>query len=436
MRIVDRRLNPSGKNFENRQRFLRRVKRMVERAVREASGERSIEELENPGEIAIPADGVRQPSFHHAPGARRDLILPGNREYIEGDRIARPPEDDGAGGKGAGSGGGKGRPDLFRFMLTREEFLNIFLDDLELPDLAKRRIALVDKEGLRRAGYATTGTPNNLAIARTLRLSLSRRIALARPKSETIVRAEEELAAAMAEGGANIENLRRDLEVLRRRRGRVAYLDPVDLRYRRFERFPKPVAQAVMFCLMDVSGSMTEHTKDIAKRFFMLLHVFLTRRYKRIELVFIRHTDEAAEVDEETFFRSVETGGTMVSSALEEMLRIVKDRYDPTSWNIYAAQASDGDNLMGDNERTRALLQNDILPLSQYFAYIEVRDSFFEEVNPFDGGTSSLWSAYAPLQREGGRFQMRRVSKREKIYPVFRELFQRREAGAPHGDHE
>jgi uncharacterized sporulation protein YeaH/YhbH (DUF444 family) len=318
-------------------------------------------------------------------------------------------------------------------VLTRDEFLNIFLDDLELPDLAKRRVSWIEDEGSRRAGYATTGTPNNLALSRTLRMSLSRRIALGRPKSHAIAKLENELAEAVAEESATTEPLQRQLEMLRRRRTRVAYLDPVDLRYRRFEHFPKPVAQAVMFCLMDVSGSMTEHTKDIAKRFFMLLHVFLTRRYKRIELVFIRHTDEAAEVDEETFFRSVETGGTMVSSALAEMLRVVKDRYDPGSWNIYAAQASDGDNLLGDNGRTRELLQSAVLPICQYFAYLEVRESLIDDASSIDAGQSSLWTAYAPLQREGGKFQMRRVSRRERIYPVFRQLFQRRETGA-HGD--
>jgi uncharacterized sporulation protein YeaH/YhbH (DUF444 family) len=432
MHIVDRRLNPGGKNFENRQRFLRRAKRMIERAVREASKERAIEDLENAGEITIPAESTRQPTFHHTPGARRDLILPGNREYVEGDRIARPT---GAGaGEGPGPGaGGRGREDAFRFVLTRDEFLNIFLDDLELPDLAKRRVAWSEMEGLRRAGFTTTGTPANLSLSRTLRQSLSRRIALGRPRMEEIARLEEELAEAIADGSPGTEHIRRKLETLRRRRGRVAYLDPVDLRYRRFERFPKPVTQAVMFCLMDVSGSMTEHMKDIAKRFFMLLHVFLTRRYKRIELVFIRHTDEAAEVDEETFFHSVETGGTMVSSALAEMVRIVKDRFDPGSWNIYAAQASDGDNLLGDNDRARDLLENSVLPMCQYFAYVEVSESRVDEPSSIYGGQSSLWTAYAPLQKENGKFQMRRVSRRERIFPVFRQLFQRRDA-AVHGD--
>lgn len=427
MHIVDRRLNPGGKSFANCQRFLRRAKDMVERAVHEASRDRAIDDLENPSEVTIPAEGTREPTFRQTRGTRRDLILPGNRDFVEGDLIDRPD------GSGEGSGGrvvgGGGQEDAFRFVLTRDEFLSIFLNDLELPDLAKRRIVDAEKEGLRRAGYTTTGNPANLSLSRTLQMSLSRRIALGRPKRQTIEQLERDLVEAELAGSPAAENIRNELDGLIKRRARTAYIDPLDLRYRRFERFPKPVAQAVMFCLMDVSGSMTEHMKDLAKRFFMLLHVFLSRRYTRVELVFIRHTDKAQEVDEETFFRSTETGGTVVSSALTEMARIIKDRYDPANWNIYGAQASDGDNLSSDNERTKELLQNVILPKCQYFAYLEVTHPTANDVEfiPHEG-RSSLWITYATLLKEKVSFQMRRVSRRDHIYPVFRQLFQRRGA--------
>jgi uncharacterized sporulation protein YeaH/YhbH (DUF444 family) len=429
MRIVDRRLNPGGKSFENRQRFLRRAKDMVERAVRDATRDRAIGDLERPGEVTIPAEGTREPYFQHVRGNRRDIILPGNREYVEGDLIDRPK------GGEENSGGAMGtednQEDAFRFVLTRDEFLRIFLDDLELPDLAKRRMVGAQKEGVRRAGYTTTGTPANLSLGRTMRMSLARRIALGRPGSDAIERLEAELAAASLSQDAAVDRLQKELDIARERRLHISYLDPVDLRYRRFERFPRPVAQAVMFCLMDVSGSMTAHMKDLAKRFFMLLHVFLTRRYTRVELVFIRHTDKAQEVDEDTFFRSVETGGTLVSSAFVEMARIVKDRYDPASWNIYAAQASDGDNLPSDNERTRELLQEAILPLCQYFAYVEVADPNADISGPAQHESqSSLWLAYATLRSKKAAFQMRRVSRRDHIYPVFRQLFQRRGVSA------
>src|SRR5260221_392999 len=101
---------------------------------------------------------------------------------------------------------------------------------------------------------------------------------------------------------------------------------------------PKTVAQAVMFCLMDVSSSMSEHMKDLAKRFYMLLYVFLTRRYRHVEIVFIRHTDRAEEVDEDTFFHGPESGGTLVSSALQAMHEIVRSRFRPADWKIYPNQ--------------------------------------------------------------------------------------------------
>ncbi|HEY8261890.1 MAG TPA: YeaH/YhbH family protein [Methylosinus sp.] len=429
MHIVDRRLNPGSKSFANRQRFLRRAKDMVEKAVREASKDRAIGDLDSPGEISIPSEGTREPTFRHSHGSRRDLVLPGNKEYVEGDLIERPRGEGEGEGAGGQVGGGDGQEDAFRFILTRDEFLSIFLDDLELPDLAKRRVAQTEKEGLRRAGFTTTGTPANLALHRTLQTSLSRRIALKRPKQDAIDELERRIAEAELRDAAEAERLRAELKALQVKRARISYLDPIDLRYRRFERFPKPVTQAVMFCLMDVSGSMTEHMKDLAKRFFMLLHVFLTRRYKRVEIVFIRHTDRAGEVDEETFFRSAETGGTMVSSALHEMARIVRERYDPGVWNIYAAQASDGDNLSSDNPQTRELLQNQILPLCQYFAYVEVSGPNVDTQGYVPHhGQSSLWITYAALQKENEKFQMRRVSRREHIYSVFRQLFQRRAA--------
>ncbi len=142
----------------------------------------------------------------------------------------------------------------------------------------------------------------------------------------------------------------------------MPWIDPVDLRYRRFTQVPKPTARAVMFCLMDVSGSMSEQMKDLAKRFFLLLHVFLERRYKHVDLVFIRHTETAEEVDEETFFTDPRTGGTVVSSALTEFMRIQRARYPQDSWNIYVAQASDGDNSGSDTQKSVAMLENDILP--------------------------------------------------------------------------
>src|SRR6266436_2065174 len=309
MHIVDRRLNPGSKSLENRQRFLRRAKALVQGAVKKSTEGRDIKDVLEGGEVGIPLEGMSEPRFRRE-GGTRDMVLPGNKKFIEGDMLPRSGE--GSGGRPTKPGEGDGE-DAFRFVLSRDEFVDLFLDDLELPDLAKRKLAEAESEGLRRAGYATTGSPANISVSRTVRLALARRVALRRPRPEEIAQLEAEMEGC--DEARRIE-LMAEIEALKAKFRRIPYIDPIDIRYRRFETMPKPVAQAVMFCLMDVSGSMSEHMKDLAKRFYMLLYVFLTRRYRHVEIVFIRHTDRAEEVDEDTFFHGPASGGTLVSSAL------------------------------------------------------------------------------------------------------------------------
>ena len=342
MHIVDRRLNPGGKSLANRQRFMRRAKSLIRKAVHESTADRSIKDADQGGEVSLPAQGVHEPSFRrNASGGIRDHLLPGNKQYVQGDTIPRPPSGGGGGGS-EGSPDGEGEDD-FRFALSRDEFVDLFLEDLELPDLAKRRVVDTESLSWERAGYSVNGSPANLALMRTVRNGLARRIALRRPKTADLVALREQINA-LDEHDPRRALLEDELDRKLRRTSVIPYIDPLDVRYRRFEAHPKPVAQAVMFCLMDVSGSMTEHMKDLAKRFYVLLYIFLRRKYKHVDVVFIRHTHQAAEVDEDTFFHSPETGGTVVSTALDEMRRVVAERYSPDAWNIYAAQASDGDN--------------------------------------------------------------------------------------------
>ncbi len=421
MNIIDRRLNPKGKSLANRQRFLRRAREQIRKAVREASSGRSITDIDGGEGVSIPMDGLHEPSFRRAAqGGVRDAVVPGNKEFVPGDTIAKPPQQGGAGGGSDGSPDGGGE-DSFHFVLSRDEFLDLFLEDLELPDLEKTNLTKTENVAFSRAGLSVTGSPSNLNLVRTMRNSLSRRIALKRPKPAEMA----ELQAAIVEleeSGDNPEmlsELRLQYQDLLTKSRRVPYIDPVDVRYNRFQAVPKPISQAVMFCLMDVSGSMTEHMKDLAKRFYMLLYLFLTRRYRHVDIVFIRHTHTAKEVDEETFFYSTETGGTVVSTALAEMTRIVKARYSPSDWNIYAAQASDGDNTSSDNPATLNLLYDSILPVCQYFAYIEVG----AEYKDWLGRESDLWRAYKSVTADN--MAMRKVRSRAQIFPVFRDLFSR-----------
>ena len=429
MHIIDRRLNPGGKSLANRQRFLRRARAQVRRAVRESSSQRSIKDAGKGGEVSIPAGGVHEPSLRRSSqGGTRDYLLPGNKKYIEGDGIPRPEGGGGQGSKASDSGDGE---DEFRFALTDEEYLDLYLEDLELPDLAKRQVTGVTSLQWRQAGYSTSGSPSRISVSRTLRTSMSRRIALKRPKAKEIQALREEIEKLEREGGRfdDLTLLRAQLETHLLRSKRIPYIDPVDVRYRRLESTPKPIARAVMFCLMDVSGSMNEHMKDLAKRFYSLLYLFLNRRYEHVEVVFIRHTHEASEVDEQTFFYSRETGGTVVSTALFKMQEIVKARFPVDEWNIYAAQASDGDNTSSDNAVVLAQLKETILPICQYYAYVEVGMDDDEDSQPGSGEPSTnLWRAYRRIG-DGEPFAMRKVRHRRDIYPVFRELFTRRPEG-------
>jgi len=420
MNIVDRRLNPKSKSLGNRQRFLRRAKAEIREAVKDALKRRKISEVDGAEKISIRSKSLREPSFGLGRNTgTRDFVLPGNKDFSVGDTIMKP-EEGGGGGGSKGSPDGSGEDD-FVFTLTREEFLDLFFEDLKLPNLVKAKLKSLRNPMPARAGFQSEGPPARLHHARTMRNSLARRIALNRPSQDSIKRLEEELALALAadpRNDARIEDIERRLARLKHLRKTVAYIDPLDLRYKRFEKVPRPTTQAVMFCLMDVSASMTEQLKDLAKRFFMLLHVFLTRHYREVDVVFIRHTTEAEEVDESTFFQSTVTGGTVISSALEEMKKVIAERYPPSDWNIYAAQASDGHNFTDDMARCIDMLENELVPLCQYFAYIEVTMPGQQL-----GGESVVWSSYQELAERNKDFAMRQVSHPGEIYPVFRDLF-------------
>jgi uncharacterized protein len=414
--VIDRRLNPGGKSLENRQRFLRRAKAQVQSAVKKSSQDRDIKDVLEGGEVSIVLDGMDEPRLRRE-GGTRDMVLPGNKKFVEGDILPRSGE---GGGRKSQAGQGDSE-DAFRFVLSREEFVNLFLDDLELPDLAKRKLAEAESQGLQRAGYATSGSPANISISRTVSRALMRRVALRRPRPEAIAALEAELAEC--EDEERRTKLIAEIEAMKSKAKRIPFIDPIDIRYRRFETIPKPVAQAVMFCLMDVSGSMSEHMKDLAKRFYMLLYVFLKRRYRHVEIVFIRHTDRAEEVDEQTFFYGPASGGTLVSSALQVMHEIVRSRFRPSDWNIYAAQASDGDNSISDSEAVSRCLTDQILPVCQFFAYLEVGEAGGYS---FEMPDSSLWSLYERLRGNGAELSMRKVRDRSEIFPVFHDLFHRR----------
>lgn len=415
--IIDRRLDGKNKSTVNRQRFIRRFKGQLKKAVADAMAGRSITDMDSGEKVSIPAKDISEPVFGHGPGGRRETIHPGNREFVTGDRIARPRGGSGGTGRQA-SNTGEGDDD-FVFELSRDEFLDLFFEDLALPNLIKTQLAQIPEYKSVRAGYTSDGVPSNINVVRSLRGALARRKALSAPHSARLRELEQELEALLTmveEDDPKVLQLREEIEQLRTRIRAIPFIDTFDLRYNNRIRQPQPTTQAVMFCIMDVSGSMDQSRKDLAKRFFTLLYLFLTRNYERIEVVFIRHHTIAKEVDEEEFFYSRETGGTVVSSALDLMADIVRERYPTSSWNIYAAQASDGDNWHDDSPGCQEILLNQLMPCVQYFAYIEITPDRHQ----------SLWEAYLGVQAACPHFAMRQIDGPADIYPVFRDLFKRR----------
>lgn len=419
VRIIDRRLDSKHKSSVNRARFIDRFKGQIRKAVTDAVNKRNVRDIGNGEKIGIPGKDIAEPQFEHGQGGVRETVRPGNDRFSSGDRVDRPKGGGAGGSGGQASQDGEGL-DEFLFTLTKDEFLDLFFDELELPNLVKQHLAQTEQYRRVRAGYTQSGVPANINLARTMRGAAGRRIAVGGPYAaqlRLLLVELDELEDKLADDDPEIQRLRAEIALLRAKMDKVPFVDSFDLRYNNRVKHPKPSTQAVMFCLLDVSGSMDEGRKNIAKRFFMLLYLFLNRNYERIDVVFIRHHTAASEVDEDEFFTSRETGGTIVSSALELMVKIISDRYPSSQWNIYGAQASDGDNWDNDSPRCRELLSTSILPLTQYFAYIEITE----------GEPQNLWFEYAKLEAlHPDGFAMRRIATAADIYPVFRELFKQR----------
>jgi uncharacterized protein len=427
--IIDRRLNTGQKNLVNRQRFIERSKKQIKDALKERLKERKISDIQSGEKISIPIDGISEPTFGHDwnTGTNR-RVLPGNRDFVTNDRIKRP---EGGKGKGAGSGSegsdsDETGQDEFVFQLTKDEFYDLFFDDLELPDLVKKQLKTVTAWETKRAGISNAGNPTNLSVIRTMKQSMGRRLVLRKPHEKEIQELEKQLET-LDENSPEYQEILKNIELLNKKVRAVAYVDPIDLRYHVFDKKPVPSTTAVMICIMDVSGSMDEQKKDLAKRFFMLLYMFLQKKYTNLIVEFIRHHTAAERVDEHTFFYDTLSGGTTISSALTLCDEIIEKEYNPTEYNIYVCQASDGDNWSGDNDKCRSILQKSLLDKLQYMAYVEIPNTHVDTEFPYySSHDSEIWQTYQAISKEDPKLQMTKVVNANDIYSVFRGLFEKK----------
>jgi uncharacterized sporulation protein YeaH/YhbH (DUF444 family) len=416
--IIDKRNNPKGKSSKNRHKLLKRISGKIKKAIPNIVKDNNVKDLTSSKKgVKIPIKGIGEPqfSYDHESGDKK-RVYPGNKKYSTGDKIRKPKNNgEGGGGKKA-SNDPSVTEDDFVINISREEFLEYFFDDLELPDMVKQHLNAVVDFKQKRAGFSNQGTPNRLNVVKSFKNSLSRKMATSIFFDKKIKDLEEKLKDKTLSKNETDE-INKEIDKLKKMKLSISFMEEVDLQYNNFEKYPVPITSAVMFCIMDVSGSMGEKEKDIAKRFFMLLYLFLTKQYERIELVFIRHHTAAKEVNEEEFFNSRESGGTIVLPALELMNEIIEKRY--SGWNIYASQISDGDVWsQEDSSACKNILDSELLAKIQYMIYVEVTRG--------SQGQGDLWEDYKNLSEQRSNFAVGQIREVTEIWNVFKDFFKKK----------
>ncbi|CAG7579975.1 MAG: putative sporulation protein YhbH [uncultured marine phage] len=413
-RIIDRRTSPSKKSLPNKQRFVKRVEDQIKKAIPDIVDATGIKDFaKGNGKVKIPIKGIKEPQFGYdnATGDKK-FIHPGNKEFSEGDKIKKPD----GGGKGKGKKGSKDEnpsEDEFTISISKEEFLDYFFKDLELPDMIKKELQDMTEVKYKRSGYTNEGVPSRLNVINSYKQSIARRTTMKAFYDKKIKELEDQLENET--DPTIIEELELKIVKYKNLALVVPYMNDIDLRYNNFEPNPVPTVSAVMFCIMDVSGSMGQKEKDIAKRFFILLYLFLTKNYEKIDIVYIRHTTISKEVEEKEFFESRESGGTMVAPSLKLMDDILDERYSK-GWNVYACQISDGDVWdKKDADDCYRTLSSTILAKLQYMIYVEVlRD-----------GKGDLFKNYTSLSKEKDNFIVAQINDVKDIWSVFSDLFKK-----------
>ncbi|MDR3571001.1 MAG: YeaH/YhbH family protein [Candidatus Pacebacteria bacterium] len=415
--IIDHSTTDPGSSILSEQRLRDRLDAELKTKIDNLLATRGVTDLSDPGQVKVRID-LKEPMFRlDLTTGRPEMVFTGNPIFKAGDRIEKEKV---GGGSGPGNGPGGESEDDFVFEVSGNEIEKHVLKGLQLPNMEKKTLLRRTIQTIERAGYKPFGPPATLDLLRSSGCAIGRRKALHRPSLEELASLDDEISNLESEPDS--ESIRQaaaalttERERLRRKRRSIPYFDPMDLKFRRTDIVNEPVTAAVIFALMDVSASMTQKQKDLAKRFYWLLRFFLKQEYREVEIRYIRHTDVAQEVNEKEFFFGTKSGGTVVVSALEKMLQIIKQDYPLEQWNIYGCQAGDGDAGSDDALESAALVETEILPIVQHFAYLEC----FERSPK---GETPLWQAYGTIKKPS-HFAMKKVSDVSEIWPVFKSLF-------------
>ena len=390
--FVDRRKTGRGKSISNRQKLLRRIRDSIKNSNPEdidsdgIAGSSPQKNSANNNPVHVARDALSEPTFRYGSSVgEREVVLIGNDEFLKGDDFPLDSDDEGA----SAGGPGDDSEDDYVINISRSEFFDVFFEDCELPDLIDNHERVLPQATMKPAGFQKSGNPGQLSVIRSYKNSMGRRLAITREARDEIEALEKERDVIDAlfkdlywvdpfgVNGARLIEIEDRLEELRGKVSSVEIFEDVDLRYRKSEKVQVKTADAVFIMIMDVSGSMDEDKKRIARKFFSLQYAFIKRKYPQTDLVFIAHTENPYEMTEEEFFTTRLSGGTVVSPSLELAHNIIKDRYDALQTNIYLSYASDGDNWEEDNAVVKDEIQSrGLLSKLRHMVYAQVGHSF------------------------------------------------------------
>jgi uncharacterized protein len=383
MSIFKKHKTIADRSATDRRRHKEKIEKAIKDGIYDIVAEESIIGQDGKKKVKIPVRGIKEYRFVYGNNeGSKGVGSAQGKDIKKGQKVKDGKKKD-QGGKPEKPGNEKGE-EYYDVEVTLDELAKYLFDDLQLPELAKKHCDTILSEKIKRKGYRKKGIRPRLSKKETIKNKIKRKL---RAKRNGSYNEEEEERFPFHEA---------------------------DLKYKHIEITKKPITNAVIFMIMDVSGSMTKQKKFLARSFFFLLYQFIRYRYSTVELVFISHTTEANEVSEDDFFKKASSGGTYISSGLEKAKNIIDGRYSPASWNIYTFHCSDGENWSEDNEKAKKYMQ-ELITISQLSGYIQIK----AEMESSWG--SEMAKVFEPLLCNS--FKICQISGKKDIWPEFAKLF-------------
>jgi hypothetical protein len=376
----------SDRSARDRLRHRQKIKDSIRDNIGDILAEESIIGRDRDKIIKVPIRSVKEYRFIY--GDNSPGVAQGDGQQKTGDVVQQGDQE----GKGqSGKGGDQPGVDAFETDITLEELIAIMFDDLELPELEKKSLKeVVSEDARKRKGHRKAGIRPRLDKRATARNRARRWMSVRQTR----------------EMGPDGE------------KPRFPFHED-DMRYYHIVPTTKEASNAVIFCIMDTSGSMGTVKKYLARSFYFLLYQFVRQKYANVEVVFIAHHTEAKEVSEEDFFHKVESGGTYISSGYKKALEIIEDRYHPSLWNVYAFHCSDGDNFYSDNERAHQSAE-ELCKVCNLFGYGEIKPSG----SAYYSG--SMLEVFGQIKADN--FHMITIEKKEDLWEGFRSFLMKDKA--------